>query len=272
MHGDRVDLTIILSNKSFTTGCRRNSDLADMKNKGSFLIIWLLTFHFSVDAQTPSGAGRLLNRIKSATAPGDTTPSKDDVAAGLREALSVGTSRTVTRLSAVDGYFGDAARKILLPPEAANVEKKLRAIGMGRQVDNAILAMNRAAEDAAKSASPIFVNAIRNMTLTDAMGILRGGDTAATAYLQSTTSTGLATAFRPIIDSSLQKVDATRHWNTIFSAYNKVAREKVDPDLSTWVAKRAMEGLFRQLAQEERLIRKDPVARSSELLRKVFKQ
>ena len=243
-----------------------------MKNEGRFLLILFLVFQFGAEAQTPSGTGRMLNRMKSATAPGDTIPSKDEVTAGLREALTVGTARTVNRLAAVDGYFGDAARKILLPPEAVKVEKNLRAMGLGRQVDQAILTMNRAAEDAAKSATPIFVEAIRNMTLTDAMGILRGGDTAATSYLQSTTSAGLTTAFRPIIDSSLRKVDATRHWKNIFTTYNRVAREKVDPDLTAWVTHRAMEGLFRQLAQEERLIRKDPLARSSELLRKVFKQ
>lgn len=226
----------------------------------------------SVRAQLPSGAGKILDRVRSVKAPGDSSLTRDDMVAGLREALSLGTERSVGRLSTVDGYFGDATRRILLPPEAIKVEQRLRALGMGRQVDNAIKAMNRAAEDAARSATPIFVDAIRNMTITDAVGILRGADTAATQYLQRTTSAGLTSAFRPVIDSSLRKVDATRHWNTVFTAYNRVAREKVDPDLAAWVTNRALQGLFQQLAEEERLIRKDPVARTTGLLQKVFRQ
>lgn len=248
------------------------SDLAGMGKLKTLLSALFLCSTISVCAQPATGAGRILQKLKTVTGGGDSLPNKDEVAAGLREALTVGTNRSVGRLSAVDGYFGNAALRILLPPEARKVEQRLRSIGMGRQVDNAILAMNRAAEDAAKSATPIFVKAIRDMTLPDALAILRGNDTAATAYLQRNTVAGLTSAFRPIIDSSLRKVDATRHWNTIFTTYNKVAREKVDPDLASWVTTRALEGLFRQLADEERLIRKDPIARSSDLLRRVFRQ
>jgi hypothetical protein len=248
------------------------SDIAGMRTLKNILSAVLLCSSIAVWAQPTTGAGRLLDKLKTVKSGSDSVPNRDEVAAGLREALTVGTTRSVGRLSAVDGYFGNAALRILLPPEARKVEQRLRSIGMGRQVDNAIVAMNRAAEDAAKSATPVFVKAIREMTLPDALGILRGTDTAATEYLQRTTVSGLTTAFRPIIDSSLRKVDATRHWNNIFTAYNKVAREKVDPDLASWVTNKALEGLFRQLASEERLIRKDPVARSSELLRRVFRQ
>lgn len=145
------------------------SDLAGMGKLKTSLSALFLWSTMAVCAQPATGAGRILNKLKSATGGGDSLPSRDEVAAGLREALTVGTSRSVGRLSAVDGYFGNAALRILLPPEARKVEQRLRSIGMGRQVDNAILAMNRAAEDAAKSASPIFVKAIRDMTLPDAL-------------------------------------------------------------------------------------------------------
>lgn len=199
-----------------------------------------------------------------------TSLSAEDVAAGLREALSLGAQRGAGKLSAADGFFANAALKILMPPEARKVEETLRGIGMGKQVDQAILAMNRAAEDAAASAAPIFVDAVKGMTINDAMGILKGGDSAATQYLRSRTSTQLTGAFRPVIEQSLRKVDATRHWNTIFTYYNRVSRDKVNPDLSAYVTEKALSGIFTQLAEEEKSIRKDPAARTTELLKRVF--
>jgi hypothetical protein len=166
--------------------------------------------------------------------------------------------------------LGNAAVKILMPPEARKVEETLRKFGLGSQVDQAITSMNRAAEDAAKSAAPIFVNAIKSMTIEDAFGILRGGDTAATAYLRRQTTSPLTEAFRPVIDKSLAKVDATKYWNTVFSTYNRFSKEKVNTDLPAWVTERALSGIFLQLAQEEAEIRKNPAARTSELLKKVF--
>lgn len=193
-----------------------------------------------------------------------------DISDGLKQALQVGTERSVQKLSAVNGFFADAAIKILMPEEAKKVELKLRALGFGGQVDNAILAMNRAAEDAAKSATPVFINAIKQMTFQDAMGILRGGDFAATGYLKSKTSAELTTAFRPIIEESLNKVDATKYWNTIFSTYNKFSFNKVNPDLSAYVTEKSLSGIFYQLGLEEQKIRKDPAARTTDLLKKVF--
>jgi hypothetical protein len=160
--------------------------------------------------------------------------------------------------------------KILMPPEAQKVEKTLRKFGFGKQDDNAILSMNRAAEDAAKSAAPIFVNAIKQMSFQDAMSILRGGDFAATNYLKEKTLASLTEAFRPVIESSLRKVDATKYWNTVFTTYNKFSREKVDTDLPAYVTDKAMSGIFYQVGQEEQKIRKDPVARTTDLLKKVF--
>jgi hypothetical protein len=196
--------------------------------------------------------------------------STDDIAAGLKEALSVGAELTGKKLSAVDGYFGNAALKILMPEEAKKVEQKLRALGMGKQVDQAILSMNRAAEDAAKSASPIFINAIKQMSIQDAMGILKGGDFAATNYLKDKTTTALTESFRPVIETSLEKVDATKYWNTVFTTYNQFSREKVNTDLAAFVTEKALAGIFLQVGEEEKKIRKDPLARSSEILKKVF--
>lgn len=193
-----------------------------------------------------------------------------EIVSGLKEALQVGAEKGSQKLSAVDGFFKDAAIKILMPEEAKKAEKTLRNIGMGKQVDQAILSMNRAAEDAAKSAAPIFLNAIKGMSFSDALQILRGGDFAATGYLKDKTTTSLTEAFRPVIESSLSKVDATKHWNTVFTAYNKFSADKVNPDLSAYVTEKALSGIFHQLAQEEQKIRKDPMARTTDILKKVF--
>ena len=199
--------------------------------------------------------------------------SKDDVAAGLKEALNSGVKKGTEKLSAVDGFYGNAAVKVLMPPEAQKVEQKLRGLGMGKQVDDAILSMNRAAEDAAKTATPIFINAIKNMSIEDAFGILKGKDTAATGYLRSNTTPQITTAFRPVINQSLEKVNATKYWETVFSTYNKLPFvSKVNTDLVAYVTERAMYGIFLQVASEELLIRKDPMARTTDLLKKVFGQ
>lgn len=217
---------------------------------------------------TKSDASSILNGVLNSG--GKAGLSTDEIAAGLKEALSKGAEIGAGKLSALDGYFGNAAIKILMPEEAKKVEQKLRSFGMGKQVDQAILSMNRAAEDAAKSAAPIFVNAIKQMSIQDAMGILKGGDYAATNYLKGKTTTALTEAFRPVIETSLQKVDATKYWNAVFTAYNQFSKEKVNPDLVAFVTEKALAGIFYQVGEEEKLIRKDPVARTTELLKKVF--
>ena len=193
-----------------------------------------------------------------------------DIVSGLKEALQVGTERGTSKLASVDGFFKDAAIKILMPAEAQKVEQRLRSMGLGKQVDNAILSMNRAAEDASKSATPIFINAIKQMSIQDAVGILKGGDFAATSYLKGKTTTNLTEAFRPVIEQSLAKVNATRYWNTVFSTYNTLSAEKVNTDLSAYVTEKALEGIFHEVALEEQKIRKDPMAQTSDLLKKVF--
>lgn len=218
----------------------------------------------STQSSVKTSINKLLGKGKSGAL------STEDIAAGLKEALSIGAQRGSDKLSAADGFFKNAALKILMPPEAKKVEETLRGIGMGKQVDQAILAMNRAAEDATKSAAPIFVNAVKSMTIDDAMGILKGGDNAATNYLKGKTTPQLTEAFRPVIEQSLQKVDATKYWNTIFSNYNRVAKDKINPDLPAYVTEKALAGIFTQLADEEKSIRQNPAARTTELLKKVF--
>lgn len=198
--------------------------------------------------------------------------SNEDIVAGLKEALSVGARNSADKLSSVDGFFANAAIKVLMPEEAKKVESTLRSVGMGSLVDKAILSMNRAAEDAAKSAAPIFVDAIKSMSIQDAVGILRGADTAATSYLKGKTTTNLTAAFRPVIESSLEKVNATKYWKDVFETYNKLPTtfNKVNTDLSGFVTEKALTGIFYQVAIEEKKIRKDPAARVTDILKKVF--
>jgi hypothetical protein len=201
---------------------------------------------------------------------GTAGPTQSQVIEGLKQALTIGTQNGTNKLSAVDGFFADAAVKILMPSEVKNVENTLRSFGLGSLVDKAILSVNRAAEDAAKSATPIFVNAIKQMTITDAFGILQGGDFAATNYFKSKTTDSLAAVFKPVIEKSLQKTDATKYWNDIFTAYNQFSTKKVPTDLSAYVTQKAIDGIFYEVGLEEQKIRKDPAARVTELLKQVF--
>lgn len=237
-----------------------------MKKNLTILALALSVFVFSARSQGLKG---LMNKAKDAVSGGSL--SSADIVSGLKEALSQGATKGATQLSQVDGFFANAALKILLPPEAQKVESTLRKVGMGKLVDDAILSMNRGAEDAAKSAAPIFVSAIKDMTVGDALGILKGSDTAATGYLRGKTTPELTTAFRPVIETSLAKVDATKHWNALITAYNKLPMvSKINPDLAAYVTDKALSGIFYQVALEEKNIRKDPLARTSEILKKVF--
>lgn len=192
------------------------------------------------------------------------------IAAGLKEALTIGTRNSTQQLSAVDGFFKDAAIKILMPSEAQKVVSTLESVGLGSVVDKAVLSMNRAAEDAAKSATPIFVNAIKQMTITDAIGILKGGDHAATDYFKNKTTAALTAAFTPVISRALDNTDATKYWNNVFSVYNQFSTNKIDTDLTAYVAGKTIDGIFYQVAQEEEKIRDNPAARVTDLLKKVF--
>lgn len=233
---------------------------------------FLSTGIFAQFDQLKKAVSKPLESVQNVINPKKDSLSTNDVIGGLKEALNKGIESGTKQLSAVDGFFGDAAIKILMPPEAAKVEESLRKLGMGKQVDEAILNMNRAAEDACKTASPIFLNAIKNMSFENAWSILRGDNKAATNYLQKQTSADLTNAFRPIIETALAKIDATKHWNTLFTNYNKFSFNKVNPDLAGYVTEKALSGIFYQLAIEEQKIRKDPAARTTEILKKVFGQ
>jgi hypothetical protein len=214
-----------------------------------------------------SGKSGISKIIQSSTKQG---LSNDEIVQGLKEALDVGANNASKQLSSVDGFFKDAAIKILMPEEAKKAEKKLRSLGMGKLVDDAILSMNRAAEDASKNAAPIFINAVKQMSIQDAVGILRGNDFAATSYLKDKTTSPLTEAFRPVIEASLAKVNATKYWNTVFSTYNKFSSDKINPDLAAYVTEKSLAGIFHQVGLEEQKIRKDPMARTSDILKKVF--
>ena len=212
-------------------------------------------------------AGSVLGN-KSSKGAGLTT---EEIAAGLKEALSVGAQNSSSKLSAANGFFGNSIIKIMMPEEAKKVESTLRSAGMGKLVDDAILSMNRAAEEAAKSSAPIFVDAVKGMSIQDALGILRGTDTAATVYLKGKTWSALTSAFTPVINDALQKTGATKYWTAVFDAYNKIPlTKKVNTDLSGYVTERALGGLFYQVSVEEKNIRANPAARVNDILKKVF--
>ncbi|MCS6818673.1 MAG: DUF4197 domain-containing protein, partial [Chitinophagales bacterium] len=190
----------------------------------------------------------------------------------IKEALTNGVVSAVTKASAVDGFFKNAAIKVLMPPQAKAMENTLRQAGAGALIDNIILSMNRAAERAAPEARQIFVNAITQMTLTDAINIVNNQQQdAATRFLERTTTEQLVTAFKPGIKNALDQTLATRYWSQAMTQYNRIPFvQKINTDLPDYVTRKAISGLFYLIAQEEARIRKDPVARTSDILQKVF--
>ncbi len=200
-----------------------------------------------------------------------TNLSEDEIVRGLKEALRIGVEKGVDQLSKPDGYFKDPEIKIPFPQEVKQVESKLRSFGQGKMVDEAIESLNRAAEDAVIDAKDIFIAAIKNMTLTDAMSILKGEKDAATKYLEKSTRAALIEKFKPTVKASLDKVGATKYWNQMFTTYNKTPFvTKVNPDLDDYVTNKAIDGLFIQIAKEELAIRENPTERVTDLLKKVF--
>ncbi|MEO6404953.1 MAG: DUF4197 domain-containing protein [Ferruginibacter sp.] len=196
--------------------------------------------------------------------------SSDEIVSGLKEALRVATDSSTKVLNKANGFFGNEAIKILMPDEAKKAEKTLRNLGMGSLVDKAILSMNRAAEDAAGGVANIFWTSIKQMTVKDGLQILRGGDFAATEYLKTTTTGELTEKMRPVIETSLNKVNATSYWKDVFTNYNRFSSDKVNPDLAAYVTGKALAGLFHNISLEEQKIRKDPAAQVTDILKKVF--
>lgn len=220
----------------------------------------------SCDVQSQSKLGDLIKKI-----PVSGNPSTLEIAQGIKQALELGTSAGADRLSAKDGFFRNAAVKIIFPPEAQKVEKTLRGLGLGSLADNVVLSLNRAAEDAAKEAKPIFVSAVKQMTITDATNILLGNSNAATDYFKRVTTAQLMDKFSPIVANSLNKVNATKYWTDAAGQYNRLPLVKpVSTDLSGYVTQKAIDGMFVEIAQEELKIRGNTSARSTTLLKKVF--
>lgn len=197
--------------------------------------------------------------------------SKEDITKGLKEALNIGSKNASDKASQLDGFYKNPLIKIPFPSEAKDMRATLMRVGMKRQVEDFEKQLNRAAEDAAKKAAPIFLSAVTKMTINDGLTILRGKDDEATQYLRKTTSAELMKQFKPVISSSLKKVQITKYWNPLFTTYNKVPFvKKVNPNLDEYVTQRAMDGMFKLVAIEETKIRKDPAARISDILKKVF--
>lgn len=194
-----------------------------------------------------------------------------DISGGLKEALNNGISKQVSKLTATDGFYKNEMVKILLPEELKSVDSGLRKIGLGNLADEGLKAINRTAEDAVKEATPIFVSAVKNMTFNDAQKILMGNESAATAYLQNSTSTALYNKFNPVIQNSFSKVGADKIWANIITKYNAIPLvKKVNPNLTDYVTNQAMNGVFKMISVEEKNIRTNVNARTSELLQKVF--
>ncbi len=198
--------------------------------------------------------------------------SSTEAALGIKEALSQGIVKSVLQLNTTDGFFKDALYKVLLPPEAKKIENTLRDLGFNSLVDKAILQINRGAEDAAGFAKPIFVDAIKSMTINDAIGLIRNGDTSATHFFREKTTAKLIAAFTPVIASSLQKTDATKYYGDMINKYNNFPTtiKKLNPDLTGYVTAKATQALFNLIAKEEVNIRTNVAARTSDILRKVF--
>lgn len=197
--------------------------------------------------------------------------SQEEAANAIKESLIKGTSSGTETVSKTDGYFKSPEIKIPFPEDAKKVEQKLRTIGAGKKVDEVILSINRAAEMAAIEAKPIFITAIKQLTVRDAINIVKGEDDAATKYLDRTTNAILYEKFKPIIVTALEKTNATKHWETVITTYNKIPMiKKANPDLEDYVTKKAIYGLFIMIAKEEKRIRENPAARTTDLLKKVF--
>ena len=203
--------------------------------------------------------------------PQETGLSQAEIGKGLKEALNNGITKQVSKLTATDGFFKNEAVKILLPEELQKVDKTLRDIGLSNLADEGLKVINRAAEDAVKEATPIFVDAVKQMTFNDAKNILLGDDTSATNYLENTTSAALYSKFNPVIQNSFSKVGADKIWNQIITKYNSIPLvNKVNPDLTDYTTNKAMDGVFKMIAVEEKNIRTNLSSRTSDLLKKVF--
>lgn len=197
--------------------------------------------------------------------------SESEIAGGLRQALDKGIDTQVSQLTREGGFFENELVRISLPPELQKVDRTLRDVGLDALADEGLMVLNRAAEEAVKEATPIFINAVQEITFADARTILMGNDTAATNYLSQRTTGELYEKFNPVVQTSLDEVGATQVWNTIIKRYNGLPlTSKVNPDLPDYVTGEALKGVFTMIAVEEKQIRNQLSARTTDLLRKVF--
>jgi hypothetical protein len=223
------------------------------------LCISLFTFNSCAELQ------QVINQLP------DGTLSQVEIASGLRQALDFGIDKQVSKLTQQDGFFKNELVKILLPEELQKVDKALRDIGLSSLADEGLKVLNRAAEDAVKEATPIFVNAVKEITFTDAKTILLGADNEATQYLTSKTQTALYDKFHPVINNSFTKVGADKIWENLINRYNNLPfTSNVNPDLTDYVTGEALKGVYTMIAVEEKEIRTKLASRTTDLLKKVF--
>lgn len=241
-----------------------------MKARRLFSILLLISI---ITIQSCAGQkiklGKVIDGVLNQAQGGSLT--NDEVVSGLKEALQVGINKGADSASKVNGFYLNPKIKIPFPPEVQRVETALRKVGLGSEVDKFVLSLNRGAEEAAKEAKPIFIKAILSMSFSDAWGILRGDKNAATMYLKRTTSTSLIEAFSPIVERALQKTQATKYYSDLANTYNALPfTQKVNPDLKGYATQKAIDGLFILVEEEEAKIRANPLARTTEILKRVF--
>jgi hypothetical protein len=230
-----------------------------MKTNSLLFVIFLLLISSCAELQ------QVANQIPQKTM------TNADIASGLREALDKGIDKQVTKLTLEDGFFKNEMVKIVLPTELQKVDKALRNIGLSSLADEGLKVLNRAAEDAVKEATPIFVNAVKNITFTDAKNILLGNDNAATEFLKTGTASALYAKFNPVIKKSFTKVGADNVWSNLITKYNAIPFvNKVNPDLTDYTTQQALKGVYTMIAVEEKEIRSKISSRNSALLQKVF--
>jgi hypothetical protein len=236
-----------------------------------FLALILFAAQFSVAQIDYNKLKKQGQSIVKQVNTGNNPLSNDEIIEGLREALTVGSNNASKAAAAVDGYYKNPKLYIPFPSEAKKMEQMLRSFGQEKLVNDFLLSLNRAAEDAAKEAAPIFVNAVKGMSIADGLSILNGKDDAATQYLKQNTQALLVEKFKPIVENSLHKVSATKYWEQLVVAYNKIPMvEKMNPNLSEYATQKAIDGIFIVVAEQELQIRKNPAARVSAILKKVF--
>ncbi|WP_343606785.1 DUF4197 domain-containing protein [Fluviicola sp.] len=239
--------------------------------KISIAIAVFISTSYLASAQT---LGKIVSKGKELTttsSSGKSSLTNDEVVSGLREALTTGAKTAASSASVVDGFYKNQNIFIPWPAQAASMKDRLVKLGMQKQVTEFEESMNRAAEEAAKSAFDIFAGAVKGMSVTDGFAILNGGDTAATHYLREKTTPALTEKFTPIIKTAMEKVRVTEYWNPLVTAYNKIPGvTKQNPDLEAYVTAKAINGLMLLISEQEAKIRKDPAAQVTALLQKVF--